>query len=761
MPAITATVPAGMGATGKRSGTPAPPKQGGWRAFARWSGIEDPEADARLAEPDVDEARDRGPSWLPLALLVGLYVIATLVYILIGRGQELPQVSPDEYQYSALARSVADGNGLTYNGGPIQGGLRAALYIYAIAPAWMITDSITQSYAIAKALGAAMICAVVFPTWLIARRYMTPLMALVPAALAVAGSWMTSSSQMIMENLALPLAAASLAALVAALARPGSRWIWIALVFALLATWSRAQLAVLFPIALAAVIVDVALQGRGWRERLDAHRIPLALLAGLTAIGAAIVLISPTVLGSYQDLPGYVDVGRAIPLTGRQTIAFIAMAGVLPLILTVSISLRRRSWDEGHLRSLLVVFWIATVGFVLESGFLTTSFETVDWSIQRYVEYTIPLLYVVMIAGIWRGLLAPRLLLLTTGVVAVVLLFTPAIQNIQEQRGTFGPLRRGETLLGLGPGVTMALIALIAGGGTLLAVRYLRSGSARAVLVTAVLVFTGAVFAVQNQSGWAWQLEQSQVWRDGFPKDLSWVDAATERPLARMVFFYNPFKTPQTEFFNRRIVRTYVPESTGVGGTPLNGFVCRWRPSASGAVTFEPRCGPSPTAFYQNDDLAKVTYYNQRVVATQRHVGRVVEVDVRPPEKVRIKALIKPPCLAPIATQNVKTGGVNPPRAACGPLLYGAMYLDDRATVVVRFRGGPADQSVQVQGTWGAPARSVDIPAGRVTDVPIVVPKGTWEWQMSFSWQEGEPPNVPAVTSVVMRQDGGSTELLY
>jgi len=751
-----------MGATAKRSRTPEPPQQeGGWRAFVRWSGIEDPAADARLEQPAEDETPGPGPRWLPFALLVGLYLVATLVYILIGRGQELPQVSPDEYQYSALARSVADGNGLTYNGGPIQGGLRAALYIYAIAPAWIVTDSITQSYAIAKALGAAMICAVVFPTWLIARRYMTPLMALVPSVLAVAGSWMTSSSQMIMENLALPLAAASLASLVAALARPGSRWIWIALAFALLATWSRAQLAVLFPIALAALVVDVALQGRAWRERLNAQRIPLAVLGGLTAIGGAIVLISPTVLGSYQDLPGYVDVGRAVPLTGRQAIAFIAMAGVLPLILAVAISMRRRSWDEGRLRPLLVVFWVATVGFVLESGFLTTSFETVDWSIQRYVEYTLPLLYVVVVAGIWLGLVGPRLLLLTTAVVALVLLFTPAIQNIQEQRGTFGPLRRGDTWLGLGPGLTMALIALIAGGATLLAVRYVRSRSARAVLLTAVLALTGVVFAVQNQSGWAWQLEQSQVWREGFPKNLSWIDAATERPLARMIFFYNPFKTPQTEFFNRRIVRTYVPESAGVAGTPVNGFTCRWRAAPSGAVTFEPRCGPSPTAFYQNDDLAKVTYYDQRVVATQRNIGRIVEVDVRPPAKVRIKALIKPPCLAPIATQDVKTGGINPPHAACGPLLYGAMYLDERATVVVRFRGGPADQSVQVQGTWGAPARSVNIPAGQVTDVPIVVPRGTWEWQMSFSWQGGEPPNVPAVTSVLMKQGGESTELLY
>jgi hypothetical protein len=751
-----------MGATAKRSGAPEPPKQeGGWRAFARWSGIDDPEADAGLPEPDTGAQPQRGPGWLPLALLVGLYVLSTLVYILIGRGQELPQVSPDEYQYSALARSVADGNGLTYNGGPIAGELRAALYIYAIAPAWIVTDSITQSYAIVKALGAIMICAVVFPTWLLARRFMPPLLALVPAVLMVAGSWMTSSSQMIMENLALPLAAASLAALVAALSRPGSRWGWVALAFALIATWSRAQLALLIPLILLALLLDVALTGRSWRGRLRSHGPLAAVLGTIALVGGIAVLADPGVLGSYRGLTSGSDLSNGIPLVGRQAIAYIAMAAVLPFAIALAISLRRRAWDEAQLRPLLTVFWVSTATLVIGTGFLTTGFQTVDWSIQRYVEYSLPLLYVLVVAGIWRSLVATRLMLIATGIVAVVLLFTPAIQNIQEQRGTFGPLRRADTLLGLGPGITMALIALIAGGGTLLAVRYVRSRSARTVMLTAVLAFTGMVFAVQNQAGWAWQLEQSQVWRDGFPKKLSWIDAATDRPLARMVFYYNPFKTPQTEFFNRRIVRTYVPESTAIAGTPVNGFSCGWRASQSGAVTFDSRCGPSPTAFFQNDDLAKVTYYDQSVVAQERHIGRVVEIDVRPPSRVRIKTLIKPPCLAPIATQDLKTGDINPPSAVCGPSIYGAMYLDDPATVRVRFRGGPADQSVQAQGSWGDPQQAVNVPAGETTDVKLEVPVGTSQWQITFSWQGGQPPDVPEVTSVLMEQGGERTELLY
>ena len=227
----------------------APRSESTWTAFKRWTGIEDPEADALLdADASVDAAPGRGPTWLPVALLFALYGVAVLVYILLGHRQPLPQVAPDEYQYSALARSFADGHGLTYNGGSI--GVRAALYIYAISPAWIITDSLTHAYAIAKVASAFMICAVAFPTWLLARRYVPPLVALVPVVLILAGSWMSSAGQLIMENLALPLAAAALASLVAALARPGSRWLWLAFAFALLATWARFQLAVLIPIIL-------------------------------------------------------------------------------------------------------------------------------------------------------------------------------------------------------------------------------------------------------------------------------------------------------------------------------------------------------------------------------------------------------------------------------------------------------------------------------------------------------------------------------
>lgn len=748
-----------MGAAADKAGKTATASETSWSAFKRRTGIEDPVADAEVGAA-LNDTASTAPRWLAPTLLVAMYGVAVLVYTLLGHQQPLPQVSPDEYQYAALARSFADGHGLTYNGGSI--GIRAALYIYTIAPAWLITDSLTHSYAIAKGISAALLCTVVFPTWVLARRFMPPLVALIPAFLVLAGSWMTSAGQLIMENLAFPLAAASLTALVLALLKPGSRAAWIAFAFALLATWARAQLGMLLPVILVALIVDVALQGDAWRDRMRAHRSILVVLGALCVVGGILIVAAPTLLGSYAGLTSYTQLGKGLPQAGRQSLAFVAMSAVLPFILGVSITLRRRNWDQDQLRALLVVFWVTTSILVLATGFITTAFHGVDWGIQRYVEYSLPLLYVLVIAGIWRGALSLRLVAAATLLTAGVLAFTPQTKNIQEQRGSFGLVRRSDQLLGVSPGLAMALIALILGAGTLVVMVFARHRSARVVVLATVVGLTGIVFAVQNQAGWTWQIDQAKVWREGFPRDLSWIDHATDQPLARLVAFYNPYRTPQTEVFNRRIARTYVAGTGQVGGAAINGFTCGWGAGKAGTLTFGAACGPTPHVFFLNDDLAKLTFYDQRVIAQRRDVGRVVAVDVKPPAKPRLKATVLPPCTAPVATQDPPTGRVNKPAAVCASFASGTLYLDRPATIVLRFRGGQNDQRAAVRTSWDPQQqqRVEDIPARQTSDITLRSPAGNQLWRLDFDW-EGAPPAVPALVSVLLKQGGTTTELLY
>lgn len=223
--------------------------------------------------------------------------------------------------------------------------------------------------------------------------------------------------------------------------------------------------------------------------------------------------------------------------------------------------------------------------------------------------------------------------------------------------------------------------------------------------------------------------------------------------------YYNAFRTPQTEFFNRRIARTYV-SGPNIGGAPVNGFTCTWTNGQDGRVTLPAGCGPAPRVFFLNDDVAKMTFYDQRVLAQKPNVGRVVAVDSGKGGAPRLRAVVSPPCTAPIKTQNPTTGGINPSAPACNPAASGQTFLDAPGRLVLRFAGGQFDQRLQLQTSWSPDESVVDVPAGRPTEVTLRPPAGPAQWRMLFDWQ-GIPPAVPSLVSATLEQDGTTTELLY
>ena len=99
-------------------------------------------------------------------------------------------------------------------------------------------------------------------------------------------------------------------------------------------------------------------------------------------------------------------------------------------------------------------------------------------------------------------------------------------------------------------------------------------------------------------------------------------------------------------------------------------------------------------------------------------------------------------------------------RDRCGPYTQGTLYLDKPGRLRLQFRGGQADQVVQVSGSWDPQGRLVDLPARKLTDVDISVPRGTQQWQVAFDWR-GVPPATPELKSILLTQDDGETELLY
>ena len=53
-------------------------------------------------------------------------------YLVLAGRITVPLISPDEFTHGHLARSIADGDGLSWRGAHEP--LRAALYVFAIAP---------------------------------------------------------------------------------------------------------------------------------------------------------------------------------------------------------------------------------------------------------------------------------------------------------------------------------------------------------------------------------------------------------------------------------------------------------------------------------------------------------------------------------------------------------------------------------------------------------------------------------------------------
>src|SRR5919205_1479983 len=128
------------------------------------------------------------PVVLPRALarrlaLPALFVIATAYHFVQSRGHATPTVFNDELLYSKLSQSIAAGHGLSIRG--VHYFFPSPLAPLVQSPAWLL-HSMTQAYAAAKLLNAAIMSAAVLPSYWLARRVVRPSYALVTAAAPIA-----------------------------------------------------------------------------------------------------------------------------------------------------------------------------------------------------------------------------------------------------------------------------------------------------------------------------------------------------------------------------------------------------------------------------------------------------------------------------------------------------------------------------------------------------------------------------------------------
>src|SRR2546428_9673577 len=151
-----------------------------------------------------------------LALPV-LFVAATAYHFLQSRGHATPTVFNDELLYAKLSQSIAAGHGLAIRAEHFF--CPAPLASLVQAPAWLLS-SMTDAYAAAKLLNAAVMSAAVFPSYWLARRVVRPSYALLTAAAAVATPAMVYHGYMTSEALAYPVFLCAVAVIVRGVEKP-------------------------------------------------------------------------------------------------------------------------------------------------------------------------------------------------------------------------------------------------------------------------------------------------------------------------------------------------------------------------------------------------------------------------------------------------------------------------------------------------------------------------------------------------------------
>ncbi len=399
-----------------------------------------------------------------------LFVAATVYHYLQSRGHATPTVFNDELLYAKLSQSIAAGHGLAIRGEHFW--FPAPLAPLAQAPAWLV-HSMTEAYAAAKLLNAALMSAAVFPAYWLARRVVRPSFALLTAAATVATPAMVYHGYLMSEALAYPMFIFAVAVIVRGVEKPS---IAVPIVCAL-AIATRVQFLILPLVYLATVAVCE-------RGRYRRHVLPAALTAALVA---ALVGI-PGALGQYGEAT---HIGHA---PGAVAHWALTTGSLLPFSLGLAIV-------PGAIFGLLLT-WRQPVGFVTiactslflgQAAFIAAG--EAHRPLERYLFYVTPLVFIAFFAYVERD--APRrlpyVLFTCIGAVALSLVSFPGLTGTAAfffDAFTLSGFARAANLIGLDNASLLYSLAPLGLGAIALFVR--RAPHLVALVAIAISLATGA-----------------------------------------------------------------------------------------------------------------------------------------------------------------------------------------------------------------------------------------------------------------------------
>jgi hypothetical protein len=494
--------------------------------------------------------------------LVGLIGVSFALRLLGALGRPTVVMTPDEYIYSELSRSLA------FNHEPL---IRGALMHYPslgfpllASPLWAFGDPMVV-YRLTQALNALIASLAAIPVYLLARELgLRQAARLGVAALALALPGLALASYVSTDVLGYTVSLCALLAAVRALDQPTPRRLALFLAWAALACFARIQYAVLIPVFFAAwALLDPRrVYGLLRRHLVVISTIVVALVAVFVVVGLR------DLLGGYRGVADFrvqpLDIARWIS-RDLLVLAFAVGAAVVPgaaVGLAASLARPRQRLERAF--SLLVVLFFAAL--LVEAALFASNLT--DEVEERYLFAILPALGVAFALAVERG----RHLALAVSGVATVLLVVflrfPLTAYDRPDHVTGSPFLAGVLWLQirLGSGDAALLLTTVAIGLLLLGTlafflpRFLLPIALAGAIAFAVSF--SAIATVQTN-------EQSRAAARTFlPKDFDRIDdltsepvglvvtLGTPRPLATELMFWNhsigdPIKLPGSDRVDR------------------------------------------------------------------------------------------------------------------------------------------------------------------------------------------------------------------
>jgi hypothetical protein len=362
---------------------------------------------------------------VPVAVwLAGIVITAAALRFVIALQTPVPWTVPDELVHSELARSFASSGHFEVRDVAFSARTWGPLYLILIAPAFRVFGSLPDAYLAVKAINCVVMSTAAVPAYLLARRLLDRKMALLLALLTVAVPSGVYTSKIMAESLAYPAFLFAALAIIRVLESQTWRGEVLAIGAIGLATLARAQLAVLLPAFVLALVIVALLDQRDSAAgtalrpvlaRLARYRVTLGtagVIALLLAVSKVVGSGASAVSGGHSEAFGSakpIDVFQLLALHLAELDLYVMLLPFAALAVLCTLAFKRvGAWRE--LRP-FCAFTICLTGCIVavSSRYLAAVYRgTYLHAFDRYTFYLAPLFMIAFLVWLRAGLPRPR-----------------------------------------------------------------------------------------------------------------------------------------------------------------------------------------------------------------------------------------------------------------------------------------------------------------------------------------------------------------